>query len=287
MSAQQDARPPANSEQVALWDGPAAEHRIRYEAVFDAQLRAHNERFAAATDVGSRDRVLDIGCGTGGSTRDAARAAVDGSVLGVDLSVRMLDHARRVSDDEGLRNVTYEQADAQIHPFPQGHFDVVLSRFGVMFFHDPVAAFTNIERALRPAGRLAVMVWQDRELNEWSTLVRDTLTTEANAATAPTSPFSLAAPTTTEDLLTAAGFTDVHFADLHEPAYYGPDGAAAYDFLVGLRGTQDLLAELDADAADHGLRRLRADLDAHQTGDGVLLGTRAWIVTARRGTADR
>lgn len=283
MSAQRDARSPANSEQVALWDGPAAEHRIRYVDVFDAQLRAHDELFDAATAIGPRDRVLDIGCGTGGSTRAAARAAVDGSVLGVDLSERMLDHARRTSEQEGLRNVTYQYADAQVHAFPQAHFDVALSRFGVMFFHDPVAAFTNIGRALRSRGRLAVLVWQDRELNEWSTIVRDALGT-GTSADAPISlaPFSMADPTATEALLTEAGFTDVQFTDVDEPAYYGRDSAAAYDFLVGLRGTQDVLAELDADAADRALRRLRAAIDAHETGDGVLLSTRAWIITAHR-----
>ena len=82
-----------NAEQAAQWDGPGGAHRTRYAAVFDAEDRPHNERFRAATGVTSRDRVLDIGCGTGQSTRDAARAAATGSALGIDLSAQMLEHA--------------------------------------------------------------------------------------------------------------------------------------------------------------------------------------------------
>src|SRR5690242_15437898 len=132
----------------------AGDHRVRMAGLFDAEVAPHNERFRAATGVRSGDRVLDVGCGTGQSTREAARAAVDGNVVGVDLSAPALELARRLTAAEGLRNVTYEQADVQAHPFPPAAFDLALSRFGVMFFADPVAAFTNIGRALRPGARL-------------------------------------------------------------------------------------------------------------------------------------
>jgi SAM-dependent methyltransferase len=127
----------ANAEQAAQWDGPAGEHRIRHAGVFDAEAGLLNGRFRAAAGAGPRDRVLDIGCGTGQSTRDAARAAVAGSALGVDLSERMLEHARRLSAGEGLRNVTFLQADAQVHRFAAAHFDLCISRFGAMFFAGP------------------------------------------------------------------------------------------------------------------------------------------------------
>ncbi|MDT5192413.1 MAG: hypothetical protein QOI28_4664, partial [Mycobacterium sp.] len=143
---------------------------------YDAELRLHNELFRDATRVGSGDRVLDIGCGTGQSTREAARAAVAGSALGVDTSAPMLERARQLSDDEGLANITFQQADAQVHPFPPTRFDLCISRFGTMFFADPVAAFTNIGSALRPAARLVLLVWQQRDRNEWATTIRQTLT---------------------------------------------------------------------------------------------------------------
>jgi SAM-dependent methyltransferase len=111
--------------------------------------------------------VLDIGCGTGQATRDAARAAEPGHALGVDLSARMIELARRLAASQDIGNVSFEQADAQIYPFPAGSFDVAISRTGTMFFGDPAAAFANIGRALRPGGRLVMLVWQGPGPNEW------------------------------------------------------------------------------------------------------------------------
>lgn len=248
---------------------------------YDAELRLHNEVFRAAAQVGSHDRVLDIGCGTGRSTREAARAAVDGSALGVDLSAPMLERARRLSDDQGLANVTFQQADAQVHPFPPERFDLCISRFGTMFFADPVAAFANIGRALRPAARLVLLVWQERDRNEWATAIRRSLTAASATPHGP-NPFSLADPTVTEGILTAAGFAEVGFTDVREPVYYGPDNATAFDAVLRLWEVKDLLADLDDVAAEQARARLSTTLDAHHTDGGVYFDSRAWIVTARR-----
>ncbi|MDT5267307.1 MAG: hypothetical protein QOI90_3933, partial [Mycobacterium sp.] len=247
----------------------------------DAELRLHNELFRDATRVGTGDRVLDIGCGTGQSTREAARAAAAGSALGVDTSAPMLERARQLSDDEGLANITFQQADAQVHPFPPTRFDLCISRFGTMFFADPVAAFTNIGSALRPAARLVLLVWQQRDRNEWATTIRQTLTGAAATPRGP-DPFSLADPTVTEGILAAAGFAEVSFTDVHEPVYYGPDSATALDAVLRLLKYEDLLADLDAAAAEQARTRLRTTIDAHDTDGGVYFDSRAWIVTARR-----
>src|SRR5688500_10743826 len=118
--------------------------RLRLADHYDAELRRHNEWLRAATAIGPADRVLDIGCGAGQSSCDAARAAASGSVLGVDVSEPMIERARRRTEKEGLSNVAYEVCDAQVHPFRSSHFDVVISRFGTMFFVVPYAAFANI-----------------------------------------------------------------------------------------------------------------------------------------------
>ena len=249
---------------------------------YDAELRLHNELFRAAARVGPRDRVLDIGCGTGQTTREAAQAAVDASVVGVDLSAPMLERARRLSADQGLANVTYQQANAQDHRFPPPRFDLCISRFGTMFFADPVPAFTNIGCALRPAARLVLLVWHDRDRNEWASAIRQTLTAGAAAPTRGADPFSLADPTVTEGILAAAGFTDVSFADVHEPVYYGPDSATAFDAVLRLWEVKDLLAGLDAATAEQARTRLRATLAAHNTDGGVYFDSRAWLITARR-----
>jgi SAM-dependent methyltransferase len=234
--------------------------------------------------------VLDIGCGTGQSTREAAReaarAAAGGSVLGVDLSAPAIELARQLTAREGLSNVSYQRADAQVHPFPAGYFDLCISRFGTMFFADPVAAFANIGTALRPGGRLVMLVWQARERNEWSTAIRRAIAgpdvSAPGQVTHSPDPFALGDPEVARGVLAAAGFTAAGFTGVDEPVYYGPNPDAAYDLVLGLRDPQERLAGLDAAAAGRARQRLRAVLAEHDTGRGVYFGSRAWVVTARR-----
>jgi len=271
---------PVNAAQAA------GEHRVMHAALLDDEIRPHNERFRAAARVGPGDRVLDIGCGTGQSTREAARAAADGSVLGVDLSAPAIELARELTVRERLSNVSYLRADVQVHPFPAGYFDVCISRFGTMFFADPVAAFANIGAALRPGGRLVMLVWQARERNEWSTAIRRAIagpdvSVPDQGAHGP-DPFALGDPESARGVLAASGFTGAGFAEVDEPVYYGPDPDVAYDLVLGLRDPKELLAGLDAVAAGQARRRLRAVLAEHDTGSGVYFGSRAWIVAARR-----
>lgn len=252
---------------------------------YDAELSRYNVRLRAAAGIGTDDRVLDIGCGSGQTTRDAARSATSGSALGVDLSRPMVDRARRLRGEEGIPNVTFDLADAQVHPFAPRDFTVGLSRFGTMFFTDPVAAFTNIGRALRPGARLVQVVWQDNDRQEWSSAIRHALA-GAHSQMAPAGlarvAFSLADPTVAAGVLTAAGFAAIEITEMREPIYYGPDAASARGALSDLRMTEDLIADLDATERARALERLLAVLDAHDTGEGVWFDSRAWLVTARR-----
>ena len=251
---------------------------------YDAELRRHNVHFRAAADVRPGDHVVDIGCGAGQSTREAARAAVNGTALGVDVSAPMLERARRLAEAEGLRNIIFEHGDAQSHRFPLTRFDLCISRFGTMFFADPVAAFTNFGRAMRPGARLVLLVWQDPDRNEWFTAVRRALA--GSTPPIPTAndlePFSLADPTDTQRILTVAGFAEVGFTAVHEPVYYGPNLDAAFDAVLRLSHARDLRASLDSATAEHAVDRLRATLVAHHTDGGVFFDSRAWIITARR-----
>ncbi|MEV4573738.1 class I SAM-dependent methyltransferase [Nonomuraea jabiensis] len=250
---------------------------------YDAELSRYNVRLRAAADVRTADRVLDVGCGTGQTTRDAARSAPSGSALGVDVSRPMVDRARRLSEEEGIRNISFERADAQVHPFPAGGFTLGISRFGTMFFTDPVVAFANIGRALRPGARLVQLVWQAGDRQEWFIAIRQAL---AGGRTLPAGlgddAFSLADPAVAAGVLTAAGFTAVEITEVREPLYYGPDAAGARDALVNLRMVKDLVADLDAAATARALDRLLALLDDHDIGEGVWFDSRAWLVVARR-----
>lgn len=250
---------------------------------YDAELRRYHQRLLTAMDVGPDDNVLDIGCGTGLTTREAARRAVSGSAVGVDISAGMVATARRLSEQDGLRNVQFEQADAQVHPFPAERFSLGISRFGTMFFTNPEGAFTNIARALRRGARLVQLVWQDGRYQEWATVIRHAL---GDGRTPPVpaagNAFSLANPADAERLLTAAGFIDVEVTDVREPVYYGSDAEAAFNAIRSLGMAQDLRADLDPAQTEHANQRLLDTLAAHHTADGVWFDSRAWIITAQR-----
>lgn len=249
---------------------------------YDAELRRYNERFIVAVDVQAGNHVLDIGCGTGQTTRQAARSAgPGGSALGVDVSAARLDMARRLVKEERLDNVSFRCANAQTDPFPDSGFDICISRFGTMFFTDPVAAFTNLGRALRPGARLVMLVWQRRDRNEWATAIDEALSADSPAPSETAlNPFSLADPTTAHEILAAAGFSNVQLADVREPVYYGPDVDNAYAAVLELWNVETRLADLDAITADRTHSRLLAAIEAHDTEAGVLFDSRAWIVSA-------
>jgi len=252
---------------------------------YDAELRRHNRVLLHACAVQLHDHVLDIGCGTGQTTRQAARTAQAGTALGIDISAPAIERARELTHAAGPGNVTFEHADAQVHRFPQQRFDLAISRFGTMFIDDPVAAFANIRRALRPAGRLVMMVWQPQERNEWNTAIHQALTgppPPVATASAGPDPFSLADPPTVTQILAAAGFADITFTDVHEPVYYGPDVAAALDWVQGFTCTNEALERLDSAEASRTVGRLRKTLATHLSDDGVWFNSRAWIINARR-----
>jgi len=265
--------------------GRGAEAGHRPGTGYDAELRRHTAVLGRIWGIQSGEHVLDIGCGIGQTTREAGRTAQAGSALGVDISAAAIERARELARAEGLGNVSFERADAQVHRFPPERFDLAVSRFGTMFFDDPGAAFANIARALRPAGRLVMMVWQAPERNEWDVAIRQALAgPEGPAAVAPEGPdpFSLADPPTVAGILEAAGFGGVTFTDVREPVYYGPDVAAALGWVRGFTCTEQVLDRLDSAARARALGRLREALAAHRSHDGVWFDSRAWIVTAVR-----
>jgi SAM-dependent methyltransferase len=204
-----------------------------------------------------------------------------GSALGVDISGPAIERARELAEAQGVRNVVFEQADAQVCRFPRERFDLAVSRFGTMFFDEPVAAFANIGRALRPDGRLVMMVWQAHDRNEWNRAIRRCLEGSAAVAPAGPDPFSLADPAAVTAILEAAGFAGVTFTDVRQPMYFGPDVATALDWIRGFASTSHALGRLDPADAARALGRLRVTLAEHNGGKGVRFDSRAWIISGR------
>lgn len=199
----------------------------------------------------------------------------------MDISTEMLEIARQRSAQAGLRNVSFELGDAQTYAFPAAAFDLCISRFGVMFFADPPAAFANIARTMRPGGRIAWMVWQSEEHNKWSGAIRQALAPGSTISEKAGKAFSLADPAIATKLLSNAGFTAIDFIDVREPVFYGPDVDSAVDALSHLYMVKDALSHTDG-TADQSLQRLHDLLEAHMTSEGVLFHSRAWIITADR-----
>lgn len=273
----------ANPDQLKAWDGDTGEFWAENADRFDAGVAAHHARLLAAAAISETDAVLDVGCGRGQTTRDAARRATAGSALGVDLSSRLLGLARDLAERDGLANVTFQQADAQTHPFPERHFDLAVSRHGCMFFADPEAAFANIARALRPGGRLVLVTWQPLERNEWQTSFRAALSVGRELPVPPSGtpgPFSMSEPDAVRGLLGSAGFVDVAVGDLREPMYFGADVDDAFGFVAGQCAW--MLRDLDEATTARALAALRADLTRHRTDRGVRYDSAALLIEARR-----
>src|SRR6478736_5001893 len=275
-----------NVEQAASWDGPAGDAWVAREAFQNDALAAHTDALFAAADVRPDDRMLDVGCGTGDTTRAAALRAVDGDALGVDLSRAMLARAAERAASEGLHNVTFEQADAQVHAFADAAYDLVISRFGVMFFADPVAAFANLARATASGGRLALVVWQPFADNEWVVVPRAALALGRDLPPIPEDvpgPFGLADPDRVRRILGEAGWSHVELDDVRATYDYGAEPATAAQHASEIGVFRVLLEGLDDAQTARAMDALTAAMTERATSaGGVQLDSRIWVVRAVR-----
>jgi SAM-dependent methyltransferase len=275
-----------NVEQAAAWDGPDGRYWAEHQARFDQTIHPHHAGLMAAATIAPGERVLDIGCGNGLTSRDAARAAgPHGEVVAVDLSGPMLGKAEQLAKDDGLDNIRFEQGDAQVYRFEREAFDVAMSRFGVMFFENPVAAFTNIASAIRSGGRLAMLVWQSPAVNEWVSSLMGPLAMGRDLPAPPPGapgPFSLADTEHLGGILTEAGFRDAAFTPSEQSFNVGTDIDDAYRFVSGLQPVLMMLEDLDEATRAQALANLRDVVAAHEAPEGVIFRSAAWVVTARK-----
>ncbi len=275
----------ANVEMAKAWDGEEGddwtENAERYEAS-GQRLLPHLD---LSDLVAPTDRVLDIGCGTGKVTLAAARVASSGQAVGVDLSSRMIAFARLRAGREGVGNVEFLHADAQVHPFESEGFHVAISSFGAMFFNDPLGAFTNIHRALVPGAPIALLSWRPLEENEWLMAIRGALamgrTLPAPPAGGP-GPFGLVDAESVHQILGGAGFVDVGVTPVDEPIWLGSDADDAWTFVAGMGIVRGLTQDLDEGTKRQALDRLQAVVAGYEADDGVWLPSAAWRITAHR-----
>ncbi|MFF4346960.1 class I SAM-dependent methyltransferase [Streptomyces sp. NPDC001530] len=279
----------ANSVQAQAWNGPVGAHWATHHARYDTMVAGVNDALFAGAAIEAGDRVLDVGCGAGATTRIAARLAATGHAVGVDISAPLLDTAREVTAAEGVANVAYERADAQIHPFPPAGYDVVISRGGVMFFADHAAAFRNLARALRPGGRLAFVcprpagpdVEESRTLGLLGKLLEGDQGDEgrqgdgpgAGTASAQVAMAALSDPARIREVL--QGYADVTVTPVEVHTTWGRDASDAVDFILSRTPGRTVAAGTRAALED--------TLRPYETDDrGVRLRAAVWLVTARR-----
>lgn len=271
----------ANTQQSEAWNGYEGRHWAEHQSRYDALNDPVNAPLLDAARLRATDSVLDIGCGNGHLTRLAARTAH--RAVGVDLSTPMLERARASTTAEHLTNVSYLQADAQVHPFEDAAFDVALSRFGIMFFADPVAAFANIGRALKPGGRLAFVCPQTLDRLDQSVIfaaVAEHVTLPDFSVKTETGPASFADPARTHRVLGDAGFDAVTVEPLEVPQMWGKDAADAAGFLFGWGPMRHWLRDTAPEDVDRARQAATDAFRAYETEEGVRLTARHWLVTA-------
>jgi SAM-dependent methyltransferase len=267
------------------WDGPEGAQWSELAEGFERASTEHRAVLLRAATLTPGETVLDVGCGNGALTLQAGSAVAPGLVVGVDLSSAMLANGRARATAAGRSNVSFVHGDAQVYAFEPASFDVVVSNAGSMFFDDQDAAFTNLGTALRPGGRLVLLVWQVLENNEWLTELRRALARGRDLPTPPVSvpgPFGLADPDHTRDLLARTGYRGIRIEGVRPPMRLGDDVESAFAFVSRMGNTRGLLDDLGADDRIAALDDLRSVLAEHATPEGVVLGSASWLVTATR-----
>jgi SAM-dependent methyltransferase len=272
----------ANQDQIDFWNGWMGDRWVAHQEAMDELLQPLSGALIDAAAVQADEQVMDVGCGCGGTSLTLAAAGA--RVTGVDVSEPMLNHARqRAAGDDRLRFVL---ADASTEVF-EPEFDVLFSRFGVMFFNDPVAAFTNLRTALKPGGRVCFLCWQRADLNSWVAVplaAAQAFLPEAEPLDpqAP-GPFAFADPDYVVGILDQAGFSDPRATTLDASIRLGGSPAEAAEFSARIGPVSRALVDLDDAGRQRVLDTVAEALTAHTDADGVTLGAACWIVTA---TAD-
>jgi SAM-dependent methyltransferase len=279
----------ANVEQSKYWNEVAGPRWVRFQEVLDAELAVLTGAALDRAAPRPGASVVDVGCGCGATSLELARrVGAAGRVLGVDLSKPMLARAAERAAAAGLSQISFREADAQTERFAPGAADLVFSRFGVMFFADPIAAFANLRAALRPGGRVTFVCWQKLAENPWLTVPMAAMAKYVQLPPPPPpgapGPFAFADPARVAEILGGAGYAGVELEDLREPLVLGGgtlDGAVEFSLEIGpaataLRETNPG-PEVRARVAD----AIREALAPFAASGKLQMGSAAWIATAR------
>ena len=278
----------ANTDQAERWNsGEDLAHWLTNQARYDRMNEPFAAMILAAAQLRPGGHVLDVGCGCGATTLAAARVVAPGQAVGLDLSGPMLARARATAEADGLPNAVFQQGDAQVQPLEPARFDAVMSRFGTMFFADPVAAFANIRSATRPGGRLAFVCWQPLAAQQWLLVPGAALAEHVplpagfGSGDGP-GMWAFSDPDRPREILAAAGWRDIEITAEHASVLVGGGGSVedAVEFMRTGSMARMMLAGADAGTFDRAVASVRAAVAPYADADGVRLGAGVWLVQA-------
>jgi SAM-dependent methyltransferase len=275
-----------NAEMIRYWNQDAGPRWIHRQEQITAQIRPHGQRALDRAGIAPGDHVLDVGCGAGETTLEIARrVGARGRAVGLDISTGMLAQARAAAEAAALANVAFENVDAQVAELPEGAFDALYSRFGVMFFIDTEAAFRNLRRALKAGARLSFVCWRSLEENPWMrapfAAAAQHIPLKRPPPGAP-GPFALADGARLRETLERAGF-EVAIDPLDEPMTLGGGSGldAAVELALELGPMQAAMAEAGPAERDAVARAIREAFAPYATAEGVRIPAAAWLVSGR------
>lgn len=277
--------PPPNTEQFAYWNEAMGPHWVALQERLDVTFAPLTAALMAFADPQPGESALDVGCGCGvTSLAISQRVGSQGHVLGVDLSRPMLAVAERRARASELSNLSFIQADAMIHTFEPQCFDLVASQLGVMFFDDPVRAFANVHRTVRPGGRLGFICFRALRENEWFSVPLDAATPllppmPPQDPLAP-GPLSFADPERVRRILTTAGFVDVELQPFDTKLPLGMRGDAL-ELVLQIGSLPRVLAGRSDDERSAVRAAVDVALQPHEASGQVSLGVGMWLVGAR------
>jgi SAM-dependent methyltransferase len=269
----------SNQGQKDYWNGAAGETWVESQERLDKLLGPLSDVAIERAAPKAGERVVDIGCGCGTTSAELTKRGA--AVWGIDISAPMLAHAK--SRFKGMANLAFSLTDAATQAFTPDH-QLLFSRFGVMFFEDPVAAFRNLRTALAADGRLIFLCWQEAAKNQWLSVagraVQPFLPQTAAPAPSGPDPFAFADTQYVTSILNQSGFRDIHFESLTPELHLADDLDGAIRFQTRVGPLARVLAELQGEVRDKALNAAREALSAHLTSDGLKLRAAAWLVTA-------
>lgn len=279
-----------DNEYVEFWNDTLAQKFERFREILMNGLSYHSDKPLSELHLPAGTRVLDVGCGWGDTAIELARkTGPEGYVLGVDCVDQFLDKGRKDAADAGLDNVEFIAADVESYPF-EGKFDFCFSRFGMMFFNNPVAAMRNIHSALKPDGRLMFIVWRPIEENPWARLPKEVVLKFLpepgdDARSCGPGPFSMANPDVVAKQLEIGGYENIDFQRVDGPITVGDSVQNAIDFQLAIGPAGEVVREAGelAEEKRDEIQKALSDVLSEYLEDGkIVIPSSSWLVTADR-----